>query len=136
VTTWTPSAFTFTEREDVSATANANLMVGTYTDDFVFVSGRVATPSAAEFFLTHTTHIIPLTTTFGLQAFLGAGFSLEAFIQAATHTTHPRTGPHTGTHLDTAVVTSAMLGSLPAGKDLHTVLADLDAMLTDLENQE
>ena len=32
-------------------------------------------------------------------------------------------------------MTSAMLGSLPAGTDLNTVLADLDTMLTDLENQ-
>jgi hypothetical protein len=135
ITTWTPTA-PVAEIEDVSATASANLMVGYWTDFHDnFVDSRVATPSAAEFLLTHLTELVPATFAFNLKAFIIPGFDLNAYIQEATHTTHPRTGPHTGTHLSTAIVTSAMLGSLPAGTDLDTVIADLDAMLTDLENQ-
>jgi len=74
-------------------------------------------------------------TQFGISAILAPGFGINAYIQTATHTTHPRTGPHTGTHPSTAIVTSALLGSLPAGTDLNTVIADLDDRLTDLENQ-
>ena len=55
------------EIEDVSATANANLMVGYWTDYDNFVEPVFATPSAAEFLLTHMVDC-PLTFDFSLKA--------------------------------------------------------------------
>jgi len=70
-----------------------------------------------------------------LKALLQPGntFSMDAYIGAAFHTTHPRTGPHFGMHPSDVIVTSATLGSLPPGTDLNTVIADLDDLLTELE---
>lgn len=75
---------------------------------------------------------------FAIKAALqpGGGFFINSFLQAATHTTHLRTGPHFDTHPSTFVITSATLGSLPPGTDLNTVIADLDDLLTDLERKE
>lgn len=103
-----------------------------------FVPGEPISVSPAQPMLVTTLIIQGETTEFALRAFIGRGgrFTMNAVIAEVFHTTHLRTGPHYGTHPSDAIVSSALLGSLPPGTDLNTVLADLDAKLTDLERKE
>lgn len=140
ITTWTLASndadhTNATERVDVGI-SNASLMLGTWNQDFNdSVASFYATPSQAEFQLTNLFWVHGFTTQFSLRALLGHMFQLDAVIQAATHTTHPRTGPHYGVNLDTSVVISAALGTQTVGTDLHAVLQDLDGLITNLENK-
>lgn len=110
----------------------------------------VAPPPSTEFSIDAVIASVPITimadaiikktwtTTVGLDALVGHGgqMSIGSYFRAAddtSRTTHPRTGPHYGAHLDTHVISSQIYGALAAGTDLHEVLADLDARLTDLE---
>lgn len=103
-----------------------------------FVPGEPISVSPAQPRLVTTLIIQGETTEFTLRAYIGRGgrFTLGAVIADVFHTTHLRTGPHYGVHPSDAIVSSALLGSLPSGTDLNTVLADLDAKLTDLERKE
>lgn len=139
-TTWldlnipsTPHSLLFT----VSATDYASATALFWSEPHDHILERYLDPQNVDFYLAGLFLVSAPTPEIPLAAVIRAGglISLAAYIQAATHTTHLRTGPHFGEHPDTAIVTSATLGGNSPGTDLHTILSDLDALITDLENQ-
>lgn len=122
------------------ASASAQIWLGeeyTYIDERYAVSRDSGNNAKAEVQLTSLfiLHAPTLQITLASVIQPGGLIPMDAVIQAATHTTHPRTGPHYGVNVDTSVVISATLGAMSAGTDLHTVLRDLDGLITNLENK-
>ncbi len=124
-----------TQIANVSADNWASVAASYWYDTGTAISQRTMVPDAAEPRLMWLLSIRSPVTWFDLSARIIPGFTMDALIRALSHTTHPRTGPHSGVTPDTAIVSTATLGALPAGTDLNTVLRDIDALLTDLENK-
>lgn len=136
-TTWTAIS-PVTERADVTAANNANLMLGTWTDTFdSFVESQGATPSGSEFNLTQVIHIPHRTTTMGVSAEIlpGGYWSIDAVVATDITTKHDRTRYHYGMTPAEDIISSRTYGAFPPGTTLQEVLEGLDSLITDLENQ-
>lgn len=141
---WTPSSGQTVIADVVSVNADTAAginMLATYHIDAATVTtdSHSATSSLGTSSIAGTVRLDAVAVPYlGLYAEVISRrtFGVDALIAALETTTHARTGPHVGTHPDTAIVTSALLGSLPVGTDLNTVIRDLDALITSLERKE